>query len=293
MKKEIREHYRQYSLFTYPGLYEAYLRTLPDAVEEIGKLVRANIIHRTTLEDGNTGTNADLKYGDMTKVPWWRQAEDDYLVTAAAMLAELFRRDPAGLTMKRSVEDKIVVTCRFVAILMASILKAKGIPARVRSGFGGYFENNKDAWDHWITQYWNDQENRWITIDVDGSRHKTGFDMYDMPEGTFDFAAETWLNIRRKQVPEQHFKNAGGEIGLLPASWELFYDFHCLMNNEIIYLHAVAATIPDTFAKLPESTLQEIDHLAELMTKPDENFDELQHLWETKKDYRLLTGALL
>lgn len=102
-------------------------------------LVRKQIIHRVTLKNGNTGSNEGLKYGDMTKVPWYRQPEDDILVTVAAMLAELYRRDERGFVIDRAEEDKLVLTCRFIAILMASILKSKNIPARVRSGFTPYF----------------------------------------------------------------------------------------------------------------------------------------------------------
>lgn len=196
MQTKILNHYKRCGLFTYPGLYEAYLQSLPDDVRTIGLLIRKNVIHRTTLAAGNTGTNADLKYGDMTKVPWWRQSEDDNLATSAAMLAELFRRDSRGLTMDRKVEDKLVLTCRYVAILMAAILKAKGIPARVRSGFADYFEGEKIAWDHWVTQYWNGKETRWVTVDVDGSFHRTGFDLYDIPERRFIWSAQAWLDVR-------------------------------------------------------------------------------------------------
>jgi len=293
MDTRILGHYRQYGLFTYPGLYEDYLKTLPDDVKELGELLRKNFLHRTTLEAGNVGTNADLKYGDMTKMPWWRQSEDDNLVTTTAMLAEFFRRDPKGLTMKKSVEDKLVLTCRNVAILMASILKAKGTPARVRSGFAAYFEGTKDAWDHWVNQYWNESENRWVTIDVDGSWHRTGFDMYDMPGGKFDFSADAWLDVRQGKRDSKHFRNAGGFDGLVCIAWELFYDFHCLMNSEIIYLHHPIPVMLNNFKNLSEEKLNETDHLAELMKNPDENFDELKTTWEKNKDFRLLGGALL
>ena len=139
MQKKVLEHYLEYGLFTYPGLYEDYLKTLPDSPKALGELLRKNFLHRSTLDAGNVGTNADLKYGDITKMPWWRQAEDDNLATTAAMLAEFFRRDQKGLTRERNVEDKLVLTCRYVAILMVSILNSKAIPSRVRSGFGNYF----------------------------------------------------------------------------------------------------------------------------------------------------------
>ncbi len=293
MQQKVLDHYLQYGMFTYPGLYEEYLKKLPYDIKELGLLLRTNFIHRTTLDAGNIGTNKDLKYGDMSKIPWWRQAEDDNLATTAAMLAEFFRRDKNGLTMEKNVVDKLVLTCRHVAILMASILKAKYIPSRVRSGFAGYFEESTDAWDHWVTQYWKESESRWITIDVDGSWHKTGFDMYDLSDAKFDFSANTWLDVRQKKVDGTHFRNAGGYDGLIAIAWELFYDFHCLMNNEVIYLHSPEFILPKNFEKLTEEKLKEIDAFAVLLKNPDENFDKLHRIWETNKEYRLLKGGLL
>lgn len=293
MNKKVRDHYLEYGMFTYPGLYENYFKSLPDDVRKIGHLLRWSFVHRTTLDSGNKFTNKDMKFGDMTKMPWYRQAEDDNLVTATAIIAELFRRDPKGLTLKRKVEDKVVLTCRYLCILMASILKAKGIPTRVRSGFAGYWPWAKVSGDHWINQYWDKKENRWVTMDVDGSFHNTGFDMYDIPEGKFEYSADAWLNVRQGRVDEKHFWNADGANGLIVVAWELFYDFHCLMNSEVIYLHHPKMVMWSEFGKLPEKELKEIDRLAELMQKPDENFDELQKVWETNKAYRLVVGALL
>jgi hypothetical protein len=293
MQKKIIDHYLEYGLFTYPGLYEPYLKTLPDNIPDLGLLLRMNFIHITTLDAGNTGTNADLKYGDMNKVPWYRQSEDDNLPTTTAMLAEIFRRDPKGLTMECSVEDKLVLTCRYEAILMASILKTKGIPARVRAGFAGYFEGDTVAWDHWINQYWNKEESRWVTIDVDGSLHRTGFDMYDIPDGKFEWSANAWLAAREGKRDEDYFNNAGGYKGLITIAWQLFYDFHCMMNSEIIYLHHPELVTSQNFNKDSEEKLQEIDEFARLMLNPDENFEKLVEIWNTKKEFRLLRGALL
>lgn len=198
MDDNVLNHYRQFSIYTNPGLYLAHLKNdLPDDVRKIGLLVRKSLIHRVTLRNGNTGANADLKYGDMTDIPWFRQPEDDILPTASAMFAELFRRDNRGFVEDRNTEDKLILTCRFVSVLMASILKSKGIPARVRSGFASYFvaeglpAGKSD--DHWINQYWHAKES----------------------------------------------------------------------------------------------------HLARLLQKPDDNFDQLQMIWDTKKEFRLLSGALL
>lgn len=292
-------HYLQFSQYTYPGLYENILKKiLPNSVKEIGLLVRKQIIHRMTLKNGNTGSNKDLRYGDMTKIPWYRQAEDDIFTTASAMLAELYRRDSRGFILDRPAENKLILTCRFVSIIMASLLKIKRIPTRVRSGFAPYFKveglPGGKSDDHWINQYWNSQESRWMTIDVDGSSEGyLKFDPYDIPEGKFDFSADAWLAVRGGEVDERHFWNAGGNGGLIAIAWELFYDFHCLMNDEVIYLHVPEITHIGKFDKLSEKKLTEIDNFAKLMQKPDNNFDKLQKIWMTNKEFRLLKGGLL
>lgn len=147
------DFYKQYGEFTYPGLYQSELAKLPDDIRELGKIIRQNFIHRTSLELPEGRQNPDTRFGDLSQVPWYRQPEDDVLQTAGAMLAELYRRDGRGLVIDRGVEDKLVLTCRYVAIVTASILKSKGIPARVRAGHAPYFDMGdvgNVSTDHWV-----------------------------------------------------------------------------------------------------------------------------------------------
>lgn len=293
MNDELKNHYLSSGTFTYSGLYAPMLSKLPNDIRELGLLVRKNVIHRTTLNAGNVDNNADLRFGDMTKMPWWRQPDDDTLPTAAAMLAELYRLDGRGIVADRAVENKIIVTCRFVSILMATILKSKGIPARVRSGNAPYFEKGQSD-DHWINQYWSDEQKRWITIDVDGSLSLAeDFDPYDMPDGKFDFPGRAWLDVRQGKADPERFYNAGGERGLVVVAWSLFYDFHSIMNDENIYLHIPKLVRLHEFPKLTEEQLKGIDGLAELMLNPDANFGKLKQTYETNRAYRLFSGALL
>ena len=297
MNQKVLTHYLQFSIYTNAGLYEPFLRKLPSNIREIGDLIRRQIIHRTTLAAGNTGTNAGKRFGDMQKVPWYHQPEDDILPTVSSMLAEFYRRNPRGFIKNRVEKDKLVLTCRFVAILMASILKSKGIPCRVRAGHAPYFDMGslgKLSADHWINQYWSVQEKRWITIDVDGSWSLyEDFDPYDMPEERFDFPADAWLHCRHKKDDPNRFWNAKPERGLIVVLWSLFYDFHCLMNDEIIYSHVPEFGLYEHFETLSTRQLQEIDDLALLMRSPDTNFTALQKVWNTNRKFRLLKGGLL
>lgn len=299
MNKKILDHYLEFSVYTNPGCYKnGLVKDVPDNIKKIGKLVRHSLIHRTTLKAGNTGSNKDLRYGDMIKVPWYRQPEDDILVTASAILAELYRRDKRGFVEDRHEKDKLVLTCRFTSILMASILKSKEIPCRVRSGNSpGYDigEKEKVSADHWINQYWDKDKKQWITVDVDASFNDLEYDPYNLKEGDFDFPARAWLDIRAGKRDENLFWNAAPQKGAVVVFWSLFYDFHSLMNNEIIYFYGPKCGWgdPKKFKKLTEKELKQIDELATLMLSPDKNFDKLKKIWEAKKEFRLLTGALL
>jgi len=291
MNEATVKHALSVGTYTYAGEYYNYFRTLPDDVSELGHLICSQIIHRVTLKDGNTNANAALLYGDMNLFPWHRlRCEDDIFLTAAAMTAELFRLDSNGFTLNRKVEDKLVLTCRYVSVLMSAILKAKGVPCRCRSGFAPYFIPDKSI-DHWINQYFTD---RWITFDADGffDTEKIGFYQYDMPIEKFDFAANTWLKIRNGSEDGGKYINGGGDYDLEAVALSLFSDFHALMNNEISYKF-MPAFIAGKFERLTTPELAEIDDLANLMTSPDENFYALLEIWENRRKFRVLNSPLV
>lgn len=291
MQESSLNHYRSFSLFTFPGLYQELLqRDLPVDIAQVGHLVKQQIIHKMTLYSGRKGSHINPVYGEISKVPWYRQSEDDYFPTAAAMLAELYRRDPRGFVPDRSQEHKLILTCRFVAILMASILKSRGIAARVRAGYAPYIPSDRIE-DHWITQYWHTLSERWITIDADTSLEQRAFDPFDMPPATFDFAANVWLAVRTgRKAPDAYRIHGPTYLDELGA--QVLCDFHCLMNNEIPYTH-YAAFVASDFDGTNKQKLQELDAFARLMQQPDENFAQLQTIWETNHDFRLLQGPLI
>jgi hypothetical protein len=280
-------------VYTYAGNYRDYFKSLPDDIPELGNLVCSQVIHRITLKEGNTNVNESLLYGDMTKFPWYRmRCEDDILQTAVSMTAELFRLDNRGFVAERQVENKIVVTCRYVSVLMSAIIKAKGIPCRSRSGFAPYFKENLSL-DHWINQYWNKQQSRWVTFDADFfGDNQLGFNQYDIPPAKFDWAADTWLKIRENRTDGNEFVYAGAETSLQAAIRAVFYDFHALMNNEISY-EFQPSYIAGKFDKISEDDLREIDSLAKLMVNPDANFNALGEIWNTNRKYRILNSPLV
>lgn len=295
MKREILDFYKKTSSYTDLGYYKEFAKSLPDDIEELCVLQRMQIIHPVVFRDKNIRNNKESFWGDMTKIPITRlRYEDDIFPTAQSILAELLRKD-AKYNIERKAEDKVHVTCRCQAILLASILKAKGIPARARSGFAEYIHYDGIYYDHWITEYFDEKEDKWKLVDADEHcpDHKMGFDLNDIPYDKFLFGANAWLGIRRKEYKENtiFYASDPATLGLKAAIRGLFYDFHSLMNNEIIFLH-MPKYIQDKDFELSEEEYKELDCLAKLMLNPNENFEKLQDIWENNSKFRIISGAL-
>lgn len=300
MKQEILDFYKQTSIYTDLGLYKQFAKNLPDNIEELCILQRMQIIHPFDLSDKKERNDSNSFYGDMRKVPKTSlNYENDLFPTAQSMLAELLRRDKE-YSIKRSIQNKIHVCCREQAILLASILKAKGIPTRVRSGFAFYVTTENSAGDHWITEYFTEKENRWILVDADMffdekilEEYKIDFNLLDIPRDKFIFGAEAYLGIRNKKykTEEIYYASDPATLGLKASIRGLFYDFHSLMNDEIIFLHQ-PKYIQDKNFELSEEEYQELDELANLLLNSDENFWKIKKIWETNLKFRILSGGL-
>ncbi len=293
--KEILEFYKETSQFTDLGYYKDFAKNLPNDIEELCILQRMQIIHPVAYNDKDIRNKNNCFWGDMTKVPITRlDYEEDYFPTAQSMIAELLRKNP-DYNIKREAKDKINITCRGQAILLASILKAKGIPARARSGFAPYIKYDGISYDHWITEYYDESENIWKLVDADEHcpDHEMGFDLNNIPYDRFIFGANAYLGLREKSIQEDSILYSSDPVtlGMKAALRALFYDFHALMNNEIIFLH-IPKYIREKDFNLSEEEYRELDYLAKLMLNPNKNFNELKEIWKNIPKYRIMSGAL-
>lgn len=289
--KEILEFYKKTSLYTDLGLYKDFAVKLPNDIKELAKLQRMQIIHPIIIWNNlQEGWWDDLKKVPKTSIVF----EDDIFPTAMSMLAELLRRD-SNYSVNRKVEDKIHVTCRGEAILLASILKAKGIPTRVRSGFAEYLRHDGIYYDHWITEYYSYDKNRWVLVDADNQwgDTKIEFDLNDIPRDKFLLGAEAYQMLRNKKMTDSNILYASDPvtIGLPAAIRALFYDFHSLMNDEIIFDFVPRYILEKNF-NLTEYELKELDELANLMIEPDNNFNKLYEIWNNNLKFRIMSGGL-
>ncbi len=82
------------------------------------------------------------------------------------LITALTALDPAPLHQPRTPETRVIGTCRHFATIACAILRARGIAARARCGFGTYFLRNHGV-DHWITEYRDDDQHRWVRVDTE------------------------------------------------------------------------------------------------------------------------------
>jgi hypothetical protein len=104
------------------------------------------------------------------------------------------------------LQARLIGNCRDHSVLYTALLRAAGIPARARAGFGRYFEPGKWV-DHWVVERW--EGGRWVVTDAQLDalqREKLGisFDPLDMPDGEFRSGGEAWLACRAGDEPDRY-----------------------------------------------------------------------------------------
>ena len=138
------------------GNIHVYINTPPDSLTELRELIRYQFIHLVDI-----GPYRDIIHLN-------RYYEDPKFPTAEKLIAGLLELDSNGLIFNRKPKFRLVVTCRYHSIFLASILKYRSIPTRVRCGFAPYLSQNRDLHIcHVICKVWNDKERRWMFVDPD------------------------------------------------------------------------------------------------------------------------------
>ncbi len=291
MKEEIYQRYLETSIYTDVGIYRDFILSLPNDIPAIGMLVCDQITHPSMYFTEPSPYLEDTYYGKFTSYPKHRfKNEDELYITAISMIAGILRLDKTGFTKNRDVTKRITVSCRQASVLFSAILKAKGIPCRSRAGFMDFGDTGDSYMEHWVNEYWDYTENRWVLADVDGYyeyEYRFGYSQFDLPRRKFVTASEAWLGLRKNTL---HKKLDVFSPNPLEGVCEyLFMDFHALMNNEIFYSYQ-PLYLRGGIQILNGNELRELDMLAELLTTPDKNMKQLEHLLATNEKLSVLTN---
>jgi hypothetical protein len=163
-----------------------------------------------------------------------RLAEKD-IRPASALVAALTALDGSPLQHAREPATRVVGTCRHFTVLACAFLRARGIPARARCGFGTYFAEGRGI-DHWITEYWSADEHRWVRVDTE---HLGGGYLEhpaDLAPGEYLTGGEAWARFRAGLIDGQMFGVMGTDHAWGPAeiSGNAVRDLGALCNREML-----------------------------------------------------------
>jgi hypothetical protein len=208
---------------------------------------------------------------------------------ASLMLDRLLADDGRPLPVARPVDARLVGVCRHFTVLLGTMLRAQGVPARARCGFGSYFNPGRFE-DHWVCEYWDAAGGRWTLVDaqiddVQRAKLKLDFDLLDVPRDRFVIAGDAWARCRAGEGDPSTF-GIFQIRGLWFIAGNLMRDLAALNNMEMLPWDIWGAMIrPDE--PLGDDRLALFDRLCAITRAPDTAFAELRRLYEDDKDLRV------
>lgn len=205
-----------------------------------------------------------------------------HLRSVREVLDGVARRDARPLTAARTPAERQVGVCRHFALIHVAMLRARGIPARARCGFGAYFEAGK-YYDHWVTEYWNAPEGRWVLVDAQLDAHQRhlfgiGFDPMDVPRQQFLVAGDAWNLCREGRADPNDFRILDMKGWWFIAS-NVIRDVAALNGHEMLPWDVWGAMVPQDDGV--DRTF--IDRLAALSSRPDADHAALHAAYEDSR----------
>lgn len=181
---------------TDPGEYGYLLADLPTEMHELCKVVQGCLLHIFWANSYGVTLSEERK-------------QEVQIRPVREKLRRLLEIDSQPLTISRLPELRLVGNCRDFSVMLVSILRHQGIPARARCGFGVYFMPNHYE-DHWVVEYWNSAEQRWVLVDPQLDEHQCNvlrppFDPLDVPRDQFVVAGQAWQLCRAGQADPDTF----------------------------------------------------------------------------------------
>src|SRR5207247_1034472 len=112
--------------FTDLSAHSAIVRELPEPLPELCRVVPGLLVHPFLAH----------LYG---LEPQRLRQDDLQIRSASEILDRVLAVDPRSLSEPRPPERRFVGNCRHFTVLLCALLRARGLPARARCGFGAYF----------------------------------------------------------------------------------------------------------------------------------------------------------
>jgi len=184
---EVLDYYAKPGSLSELGAHAARVKDLPDGLADLCRVVQGLVVHPFL------GHLYGLEPAAI------RHAELE-IRGAAEFLDRALALDPRPLAEPRPPERRVVGNCRHFTLLLCSLLRARGMPARARCGFATWFEPSNFT-DHWVCEVWDPARGAWRLVDaqLDARQREAfglSFDPLDVPRTEFLVAGEAWQRCR-------------------------------------------------------------------------------------------------
>jgi hypothetical protein len=268
--------FAQYGKMTDPGPYANLYTDLPSDLPALVQVVQGLIVHVFWGERYALNLSEDRK-------------KEVQLRSMERRLARTLELNPRLLTTPRQNEKKTVGNCRDFSVTLASMLQSKGIPARPRCGFGAYLEPNKYI-DHWVCEYWNELEQRWVLVDaqLDELQRdvlRISFNTLDVPRDQFIVGGAAWKMCRSGQADPKQF-GIFDMNGIDFVKGDFIRDVAALNKVQLLPWDCWGMILMD-YASLPPDDVSMLDQLADLTYRDVPEFESVRQLYESDRRLRL------
>lgn len=213
MHPDARAFYAAHSRFSDPGRHARLFDTLPVDLSGLHATLNGLLVHVWKVQRD-----------DPERLQ--RSPHDVATRHVASLLDHVLALDPGSFDIARPVERRAVVDCRHFVLLLTTVLRERGVPARARCGFATYLEETHYE-DHWVCEYWDDRQQRWVMEDPDLQRH-------DVPLGEFITGSRAWQLCRDGDGMCDRFGFGPDALGQWVARTNLVRDFAALNGFESV-----------------------------------------------------------
>ena len=272
-----QEYYRWHGPMTAGA---SALASLPRDIGKLCEILQGTLIHR------------DIAPFLYNRKPTESEYDDGNLRGIAPMLARIGEISADQLTTARDIGHRLPCVCRHFTLMLVAVLREQGVPARARCGFGAYFTPGRFE-DHWVAEYWNATERRWILVDaqldaVQRKAFKIEFNTLDVPRDQFIIAGDAWKMCRTGKIDPERFglTHVPNLRGLWFVAGNIVRDLAALNKMELLPWDAWGIMAGPEW-NLTEETMAFLDKVAALTMGGDATFAEVRKLYETDERLRV------
>ena len=275
-----KEYYTLHSYCSNPGSYKGLFNCISQDISEICKTGHGLFLHYADLNLFSTSVSEE-RYKELN------------LRTIQNSLEKIILNENRALNMPRTAEKSVMGVCRDTALLLCSILRSRGIPTRLRSGFVSYFIPGLFL-DGFCVEYYNEKKSQWCSVDtrtmqlhIDHYKLSIDFDLTDVPSDKFISAAQAWKMCRFENADPVRF-GSRQHRGLFAVRNRLIQDLALLNKQETLIWDVWGAMLCSVI-----TDFKLLDDLAELLINDKGNVKKITEFYNNNSLFKVPNKVLV